>query len=88
MQAPPGLPNCLDLKEPQRADCYVASTTDRHGYVVYENYRGCFNSWLAVPGFMLLPTWGLASEHMACWPVAKRPHLYLQVYLFCCPRSI
>jgi hypothetical protein len=65
MQAPPDLPNCLELKEAQRADCYVASTTDRHGFVVYENYRGCLNSWLAVPGFMLLPTWGLASEHMA-----------------------
>lgn len=62
MQAPPGLPNCLDLKESQRADCFLASTTDRAGYVVYSNYRGCLNSWLAVPGFMLLPTWGLASK--------------------------
>jgi hypothetical protein len=62
MQAPPDLPNCLELTESQRADCYVASTTDRPGYVVYEGYRGCLNSWLALPGFMLLPTWGLASE--------------------------
>jgi hypothetical protein len=65
MQAPPDLPNCLELKESQRADCYVASTSDRQGFVVYDNYRGCLNSWLAVPGFMLLPTWALASEHMA-----------------------
>lgn len=62
MQVPPGLPSCLSLKESQRADCYIVSETDRQGYVVYSNYRGCLNSWLAVPGFMLLPTWGLASE--------------------------
>lgn len=64
MQVPQGLPNCLDLKESQRADCYLASTSDRGGFVVYSNYRGCLNSWLAVPGFMLLPTWALASKFM------------------------
>lgn len=57
---PPGLPNCLDLKESARSDCYLLSGTD--GYVVYANYRGCLNSWLVIPGFPLLPTWGLASE--------------------------
>jgi hypothetical protein len=60
----PNLVNCLDLKEGQRSDCYLASGSDRAGYVVYQNYRGCLNSWLAVPGFMLLPTWGLASKHV------------------------
>ena len=62
MLPPPGLPNCLDLKESSRSDCYLVSSTDRNGYVVYQNYRGCLNSWLATPGFLLLPTWGLASE--------------------------
>jgi hypothetical protein len=60
----PNLVNCLDLKEGERADCYLASGSDRAGYVVHQNYRGCLNSWLAVPGFMLLPTWGLASKHV------------------------
>lgn len=63
----PDLPSCLDLKESQRADCYLASSSDRGGFVVYTNYRGCLNSWLAAPGFMLLPTWGLAGVRLLGW---------------------
>ena len=73
---PEVLPNFLELKESQRADCFVASGTDRQGYVVYQNYRGCLNSWLAVPGFPLLPTWGLASELVLLCSCETASHLH------------
>lgn len=46
------------------ADCYLPSTSGRGGYVVYQGYRGCFNSWLVPPGFALLPTWALAIMYL------------------------
>ena len=58
---PEGLVPCSTVPESGAADCYMLSESTRDGYVVYYGFRGCLNSWLAVPGFMLLPTGLLAG---------------------------
>ena len=58
----PGMDKCSPDEAPLTKYCYE---THPSGYVVYEDYLPCMNSWILLPGFELMPKGFLAAVYFA-----------------------